>query len=45
VLLGFLLMVQRIHYSYDVFAAPLACYACYRMAQHAWIPEKREISY
>ena len=44
-LLGFLLMVQRIHYSYDIFAAPFACYACFRIAQHAWIPEKREISY
>lgn len=44
-IIAVLLLIQRVHYSYDVVVAPFACYACFRLAKHSWIPEKREISY
>lgn len=32
-LIGVLLIIQRVHYSTDIFAAPFFAYACYRVAQ------------
>jgi membrane-associated phospholipid phosphatase len=40
VLIGILLLVQRVHYSYDVLFAPLATYACYKLSQYDWFVKR-----